>query len=82
MMFLFISAIILITEATQLRPSSDEIPLKPISLRLNIRPYNRLDKEVINFRECKEELATQYDTKCFYYWNGQNKDRNKYKMYI
>jgi len=32
--------------------------IKVISLRLNIRPYNRLDKEVVDFRECKEGLTT------------------------
>jgi len=29
-----------------------------LSLRLNIRPYNRLDKEVVDFKECKEGPAT------------------------
>jgi len=32
--------------------------IKILSLRLNIRPYNRLNEEVIDFRECKERLAT------------------------
>ena len=41
--------------------------IKTLRLRLNIRPYNRLNKEVIDFRECKEGLVTQHDTKCFYY---------------
>jgi len=53
-----------------------------LSLRLNIRLYNRLDKEVIDFRECKEGPTTQHNTKYFYYWNGQNKDGDEYKMYI
>ena len=47
--------------------SGNKIPFKIISLRLNIRPYNRLDKGVIDFRECKEGLVTQYNTKYFYY---------------
>jgi len=38
--------------------SGDKIPFKMISLRLNMRPYDRLDKGVIDFRECKEGLAT------------------------
>jgi len=56
--------------------------IKMLSLRLNIRPYNRLDKEVVDFRECKEGLITQHDTKCFYYRNGKNKDGDDYKTYI
>ena len=47
-----------------------------------MKPYDRLDKEIIDFRECKEGLATQYDTKCFYYWNRQNKDKDEYEIYI
>jgi len=31
-----------------------------------MRPYNRLDKEVVDFKECKEELTTPYNTECFY----------------
>jgi len=32
--------------------------IKTLSLGLNIRPYNRSDKEVVDFRECKEGLVT------------------------
>jgi len=32
--------------------------IKTLSLKLNIRPYDKLDKEVIDFRECKEGLIT------------------------
>ena len=47
-----------------------------------MRPYNRLDKEVVDFREYKEGLVTKHDTKCSYYRDGQNKDRDKeYKTY-
>ena len=66
-MFLFISAIILIIKTMQFQPSNNEIPLKPISFRLNTRPYNRLDEEVIDFKEYKEGLITPHDTECFYY---------------
>jgi len=44
-----------------------QLTLKFLSSKLNIRPYDRLDKEVIDFKECKEELITPYNTKCFYY---------------
>jgi len=32
--------------------------IKTLSLRLNTRPYDRLDKEVTDFRECKEGPET------------------------
>ena len=40
--------------------------IKMLSLGLNMRPYNRLDKEVVDFKECKGGLTTPYNTKCFY----------------
>jgi len=40
--------------------------IKMFSLKLNIRPYNRLDKEVIDFKEYKEGLTEPHNTKCFY----------------
>jgi len=43
-----------------------QLIFKFLSSRLNIRPYNRLDKEVIDFKECKEGLAMLYNTKCFH----------------
>jgi len=67
MTFLFISTIILIIKMMQLQPGSSKVSLKAISLGLNVRPYNRLDKEIVDFKECKEGLATQHDTKYFYY---------------
>ena len=56
--------------------------VKTLSLRLNTRPYNRLDKEVIDFKEYKEGPVTQYNTKCSHYQNGQNKDKDEHKTYI
>jgi len=37
---------------------------------VNIRPYNRLDKEVIDFKECKKELIMPYDIEYFYLGTG------------
>jgi len=37
---------------------SRELTLKLLSSKLNIRPYNKLDKEVIDFKEYKKGLAT------------------------
>jgi len=41
--------------------------VKMLSLRLNMRPYNKLDKKVADFKEYKEGLTTLHDTKYFYY---------------
>ena len=46
--------------------SQRQLAFKSLSFRLNIRPYNKLNKEVIDFRECKEGLIMPRDTKCFY----------------
>jgi len=62
--------------------SDSKFTIKLFSSRLNIKPYNRLDKEVVGFKECKEGLITLYNTKYFHYQNGKNKDNDKYKMYI
>jgi len=40
--------------------------VKTFSLGLNVRPYNRLDKEVADFREYKGELIKLYNTKYSY----------------
>jgi len=40
--------------------------IKTLSLRLNIRPYNKLDKEVVDFKEYKEGLATPHNTRYSY----------------
>jgi len=45
-------------KAVNLYKSTSKITIKFLSSRLNIRPYNKLDKEVIDFRECKEGLVT------------------------
>jgi len=65
--FLFISAIVFIIKIIQLQLSSSKIPFKPIGLKLNARPYNRLDKEVIDFKEYKGGLTMLHNTKYFYY---------------
>jgi len=43
-----------------------QFAIKLFSGRLNIRPYNKLDKEVIDFKEYKKGLTTPHNTKCFY----------------
>jgi len=44
--------------------------VKIFSLRLNVKPYNKLDKEVIDFREYKGELIKPYNTKYSYLGTG------------
>jgi len=51
-----------------------QFAIKFLSGRLNTRPYNRLDKEVIDFKECKEGLTMPYDTKCFYLEAGTSQE--------
>jgi len=43
-----------------------QLIFKFLSSRLNIRPYNRLDKEVVDFKECKEGLVMPHNIKYFY----------------
>ena len=54
------------TKTLNISKSGGQLTLKMSSFKLNIRPYNRLDKEVIDFKECKEELIMLYNTKYFY----------------
>jgi len=46
-----------------------------------MRPYNKLNKEVIDFREYKGELITPHNTKYLYCQDRRNIDNNKYRMY-
>jgi len=43
-----------------------QFAIKFLSSRLNMRPYNKLDKEVADSKEYKEGLITPHDTKCFH----------------
>jgi len=43
-----------------------QLAIKFFSSRLNIKPYNKLDKEVINSKKYKEELITLHNTECPY----------------
>ena len=61
------SLILSFIRITKLFQNNSKLIIKFYSSKLNIRPYNKLDKEVIDFREYKEGLATQHNTKCFYY---------------
>jgi len=54
-------------KTTKIVKSRRKGDIKILSLKLNIRPYNRLDKEVIDFKECKKGLTTPHNTKYFYY---------------
>ena len=54
-----------------------QFTFKALSFRLNTRSYSRLDKEVTDFIECKEEPAVLHTTKCFHHQNGEDTDNNK-----
>jgi len=66
MTFLFIGAIIFITETPQFETSTRELSLKLISLKLNIRPYNRLSVGTEDFKDDKDELGVPHITKSSY----------------
>jgi len=59
--------IYLITRATEIIKYRHKGDIETFSLRLNVRPYNKLDKKVADFKECKEELITPHNTKCFHH---------------
>ena len=52
------NALLISMKMIDLSKGNRQLAIKLLSSRLNIRPYNRLDKEVIDFRECKEGLIT------------------------
>ena len=59
-----------------------QFTFKMLSLRLNTRPYNRLDKEIADFTECKEEPVVPYITKCFHHQDREDTDNDKkHKMH-
>ena len=59
--------VLLILQRLQFTTSSQELVIQFLSNKLNIRLYNRLDKEITDFTEYKEEPAVPHTTKCFYY---------------
>ena len=61
--FLFISAIIFIIETPQFKAGTREFSLKPISLKLNIRPYNKLSMGVEDLKDNKDKPGVLYTTK-------------------
>ena len=69
--------ILLILQRLQFIIGSKELVIQFLSNKLNTRPYNRLDKEVVDFIECKEEPVVPHTTKCFHHQNGENTDNNE-----
>ena len=57
--------------------SNQKLIIKHFSSKLNIRPYDRLDKEIADFKEHKDKPAVLYNTKFLYYWNGEDLNNNK-----
>jgi len=56
--------------ALYLSNSLRQLTLKFLSGGLNARPYNRLDKEIIDFKEYKEGLTMPHNIKYFYLGAG------------
>jgi len=54
--------------------SNRQFTIKPFSGKLNIRPYNRLNKEIVDFKECKKGLTMPYNTKYFYLEAGTSQE--------
>ena len=57
--------------------SQRELVFQLFSSGLNIRPYNRLDKEVADFKEHKSGPAVSCTTKCFHHQDGEDADNDK-----
>jgi len=64
------NALLISIKMIDLSKSNKQLAIKFLSSKLNTRPYNRLDKEVIDFKECKEGLIMPHNTKCSYLGTG------------
>jgi len=42
-----------------------------------MRPYNRLDKKVVDFKEYKEELIMPHNIECFYLGTRISKEQDR-----
>ena len=69
--------ILLIIQNLELITGSRQLTLKFYSNKLNIKPYNRLDKKVTDFKKPKDGPAMLCTTKCFHYQNEKDTDNNK-----
>jgi len=77
MMKLKKGTVLLILQRLQFIISSQELVIQFLNSKLNIRLYNRLDKEIIDFIKCKKEPAVPHTTKCFHHQDGEDTDKNK-----
>ena len=57
--------------------SQRELVFQLLSNRLNTRPYNRLNKEVTDFKEYKSGLIMLHTTQCFHHQDGEDADNDK-----
>ena len=69
--------VLLILQRLQFITSSQELVIQFLSNKLNTRPYNKLNKEVTDFTECKEEPVVLYTTKCFHHQDKEDTDKDK-----
>ena len=56
-----------------------QFTLKMFSLKLNTKPYSRLDKEVANFKEHKNKPVVPHTIKCFHH-QDKKKHRQQQEM--
>ena len=57
--------------------SQRELVFQLLSSRLNTRPYNRLDKEVADFKKHKGGPAVPHNTKYFHYKDEKDINNDK-----
>jgi len=55
----------------------EQFIFETLSFKLNIRFYNRLDKEVIDFKEPKSGPVVLYTTKYFHHQDGEDADKDR-----
>ena len=69
--------VLLILQRLQFVISSQELVIQFFSNKLNMKLYNRLDKEVTDFKEHKGGPAVPYNTKCFHHQDREDADKDK-----
>ena len=65
------------TEMLKFSKNGRQFIFKMLSFRLNIKPYNRLNKKVADFKEHKNRLVILCITKYFHHQNEEDADNNK-----
>jgi len=64
-------------QSLKLIAGSRQLTLKFCSNKLNVKPYNRLNKKVADFKRPKGGPAAPHITKYFHHQNGKDINNNK-----